>query len=317
MPDLSPASVRRPRQGFTLIELLVVIAIIAILIGLLLPAVQKVRESAARSSCSNNLHQLGIAMQSYHDVNGALPYARSGGRPQDVSWAVLILPFVEQGNAYRLFATPIANGAGGTFPMNPDDNLNDINRTQFQQTGALNTQVPNFYCPSRRTATTISVNGGPVYGNVQGACGDYGAIFGDDNLNTGAFWVNGTYATGIRLLQIRDGTSNTMLLGEKHIRFADVGQLPGILNPAQPAVTSDWCIYSAKDPGSVGRQAGPRYPLALTPLDPYNGQFGSWHTNVVMFVFCDASVHALSTSLSGTTLGYLANRDDGNVIGAF
>jgi prepilin-type N-terminal cleavage/methylation domain-containing protein len=122
-------SISRDRTGFTLIELLVVIAIVSVLMGLLLPAVQNVREAANRTKCANNLKQIGLAAQNYHFNHGTLPPSRNSLH-ESASWAWLILPELEQDNLYRTWkpGTPIYN-----VPI-----------------GALQAPVPVFFCPSRR-----------------------------------------------------------------------------------------------------------------------------------------------------------------------
>jgi prepilin-type processing-associated H-X9-DG protein len=101
-------------------------------------------------------------------------------------------------------------------------------------------------------------------------------------------------------------------MGEKHVRQNDLGDVLSITQT--PPQYNDFCIYAAKAAMSAGRLAGTNYPLAVSPQDLYNSQFGSWHSGVVQFVFCDGSVHSLNTSIAGSTLGLLAARNDGQVI---
>jgi prepilin-type N-terminal cleavage/methylation domain-containing protein len=127
---------RDHRRAFTLIELLAVMAIISVLIGLLLPAVQKVREAANRLSCANNLHQIGLAMHHYHGIHGSLPGNKLGGGK--ATWAVLILPQMEQDNLYSQWDT------GKSYVL--------------QSAAARQAGVPNYFCPSRRTARTAGLS---------------------------------------------------------------------------------------------------------------------------------------------------------------
>jgi prepilin-type N-terminal cleavage/methylation domain-containing protein len=323
----SASSRCRPRSGFTLIELLVVIAIIGVLVGLLLPAVQKVREAANRIKCANNLKQLGLGLHNFHDTYNCLPFGRTGGRPQSISWAPLILPFIEQDNLWKLFTTPITNGAGGTYqlyrPNNPSNNdgdgdnsnlniaINNINRGQFQATGIMKLPVPVFACPTR-PSPRVSAQGDRNYGFVQGICADYGVCYGDSGWNDGIFWLNQNYGIGVRFAEITDGLSNTLMMGEKHVTPATIANNQA--NVFSESDVNDFCIYSGKAAWTAGRVAGVRNPLAIGPQDGYNIQFGSWHPGVCQFVFGDGSVHALATSLPGTTLGLLANRMDGLTI---
>jgi len=317
MPALIPTVHRR--SGFTLIELLVVIAIIAILIGLLLPAVQKVREAAARMKCSNNLKQLAIGMHNHHDNAGVLPWGRSKGAIDSPTWAVLILPYIEQNNLWNQFRNPVINGT--TYPLitrgtNPTVTLNNLIRGQFRAEGTMKIPVSVFNCPSRqpgRVSVTFTVGSS----STEGICGDYAVNMGSGTStaegNDGVFRWNGAPgggagdpSVGANLLQITDGTSNTFLLGEKHVQMSQLTQWQ-----------QDGCIYVSENWDVAGRKAGTAFPLALGPTDTYLGQFGSWHTGVVQFAFADGGVRSIQVSTPGTTLTLLSAMADGQVIPNF
>ena len=231
----------RSRRGFTLIELLVVIAIIAILIGLLLPAVQKVREAAARTKCQNNIKQLGLALHNYESAYGQLPpasqvpYAKVNQDsnldftlPFGPNWAVLVLPYIEQDNLYRQASPQSYPGIPITPGIVPP--YNTVNNSWRQIRG---TTVPTFLCPSdnshdQQPYSDPGANAPPETGWARG---NYGVTCGFedyDHQNGGAEYIckskgplKGVVASpvmaanfGSRITDIMDGTSNTAMVAE-------------------------------------------------------------------------------------------------------
>jgi len=230
------------RTGFTLIELLVVIAIIAVLIGLLLPAVQKVREAASRIKCTNNLKQLGLGLHGYHDNFNGFPVE---GTTQGVSWPTRILPYIEQGNLYNqiwpLFQVAI-QADPSTWPLTNNALQLYINAAnQVNDTIGI---VPIFVCPSRRTVTAGAVIDycGAYHGGVTGGIlnGTFYALptstTNGYNINSGAYncildtYFLGPGAPGITLSTITNaaGTANTLLCPHKIMQ--PVHYVPGHQN---------------------------------------------------------------------------------------
>ncbi len=295
---------RRRLAGFTLIELLVVIAIIGVLIGHLLPAVQKVREAANRMSCSNNWKQFGLAVHTYHDVNSSMPYARSGGGQNRHTWAVLLLPYIEQSAMYDAWKTPITG-------VNQTDGFNNMTSAAMQPITQTGPKL--FFCPSRRSPPQLIDFDGPGTGTALGSASDYASCTGDGT-NDGTFQsgmipivVTGSHLRGIAFMAVVDGLSNTLLIGEKHVCRDDLGNLA-------TAHIRDGVFWSGGEQGAFARRAGSGNPLAQDPGIVYGNQFGSNHPGLVQFAFGDGSVRGLKTSIAGTTLGFLANTKDGQAI---
>ncbi len=288
------------KRAFTLVELLVVIAIIGILVGLLLPAVQAAREAARRMQCQNNLKQLGLAMHMHHDTFQKFPYLRSGGGQNRHTWAMQLLPFMEQSSLYNTYKSPITG-------VSQTDGFNNHTSTDPIMVAARQAQVSVFMCPSRRGPPSLSPITNPNVSNVFGLPSDYAASTGDTNTvpTNGLFTlVNANHMTTfVKMRDITDGTSNTVMLGEKHIQL-------GKINDS----IQDGMILSGSETLTYYRIAGASQPYAINNSVAINRQFGSAHTGVCQFVFGDGSVRTLSVSVPGTTAGFLAVRDDGQVI---
>jgi prepilin-type N-terminal cleavage/methylation domain-containing protein/prepilin-type processing-associated H-X9-DG protein len=304
----------RKRPGFTLIELLVVIAIIAVLIGLLLPAVQKVRESANRMKCSNNLKQMGIALHLYHDSNQHLPWGYStSGTYVYTGWQLQLLPYTEQSALWSQCVTWLTSNPGNTdndaFPA-----------ASFQQ--AL------YICPSntRPTSVTYTPQNPPVVYELTSYMGNTGNNGSNNATPNGILFWNGA----VKMVQIIDGTSNTIAVGERPCSsdlsfgwgFSPYGNGYGDGDTVLGANDG----YLASVMGDVTTNIGfkaPLYPASYaTSSNPGGGEaydkdsahFWSFHTGGANFLFIDGSVHFMQYSTSSTVFSALCSRNGGEVV---
>ena len=318
-PQIRRSTERTSRRlGFTLIELLVVIAIIGMLIALLLPAVQKSREAARVTQCKNNLKQIGIAINNFHDRRNELPPSRN--YDHYMSWAFLILPELESTNLFK----------------NWDPQL----KYYYQSDTARLTPISTYFCPARRGPPQVSTQNDDILspfetsGHVSGTVSDYACSAGYGPAGVWN-WINsngamimgegttdpptipaGYYAPPLaRLLtwksrtsyrSLVDGTSSTILIGEKHVR-------PSRWGIAQ----EDGAIYNGDHPGNFSRRGGPGAPIAKSPTDIYLDNFGSYHESLCNFTMADGSVRSVSVLIATDVLGKLTNRHDNEVVGEF
>jgi prepilin-type N-terminal cleavage/methylation domain-containing protein/prepilin-type processing-associated H-X9-DG protein len=203
------------RAGFTLIELLVVIAIIAILIGLLLPAVQKVREAAARMQCSNNLKQIGLAVHNFESANGYLPpyqhtkVVNGVTRTSNASTLAIILPYVEQANKLNQFHPDL------NYDVNSDARIDpSFTPTTFNQTAARTQDVKIYLCPSDPSQNNYFNAGRNNYVASQGAHANVRHTGAEAGIFSAPF-PSGAEMKGVGIVTISDGTSNTVLYSER------------------------------------------------------------------------------------------------------
>jgi prepilin-type N-terminal cleavage/methylation domain-containing protein len=380
----------RWRIGFTLVELLVVIAIIGVLIALLLPAVQKVREAANRTSCSNNLKQIGLACHNFHDTYGRFPpcpdkwdftgphsnnfdWANAIGVSYDTSgaplgvkyqtggWAYQLLPFMEQDNLYKANDLVDANGNPTTVianavnyvSLNPNTPPHSFSgyplgsyTIDVEKAPGLVRQTPvrSYNCPSKRASQLYSGHGGMVnfidYAaahpwDVQMPVYSDGLAWSDTGSTALTWWGQEGWhgvivprrAGKIGFAQIQDGTSNTLMVGEK---FIPPQFYSGGWNTDQYGMVGGGWVDDRRSVGIMQSTQANQPHLSLsnptkdTNLNqfPNDGgdnwrsifQFGSAHPAGMNGVFADGSVHNIKYGIDPQVFNALGNRDDGTTL---
>jgi prepilin-type N-terminal cleavage/methylation domain-containing protein/prepilin-type processing-associated H-X9-DG protein len=304
------------RRGFTLIELLVVIAIIAVLIGLLVPAVQRVREAANRTQCLNNLKQIALAAQNYHDAKRKFPTGARlsvyvGDRPTGGTTLWLeLLPYFEQGNLYMKW-----------------DDKDNRNNVAADRNAAQVQVIPLLICPSDALPETVVENRAAVappwswgfYG-VSSYGGNAGTLSLPFNMSRdGIFWID----SSVGHEDIRDGSSNTFLFGERFHRDPEFDVRQPVVSPVSPPLAQHgkWAVVATN---GVMPNVTLSTPAPINYRVPAGGDsstvlnricaFGSGHPGGANFAFADGSVRFVGESTPLPTLQALSTRAGGEVV---
>lgn len=296
------------QAAFTLVELLVVIAIIGILVALLLPAVQAAREAARRNQCSNNLKQIALSAQMFHDARRQFPAGRIGTDEFTTSWSFHLLQYLEGGTVFSRWQRNVP----------PFDEAN---------AAAMRTPIESFYCPSRREPAAdrdfVDGSGPTLLAEGVGAGGDYAGNAGRDRVDYGVDTnqrplpnidetIAGPIFTFSRVSgrQVEDGLSNTIAVGERHVPPEQENPIGGL----QQLTQGDTAFFSGDIAFTILRSS--RDGIAEGPEDPSREKFGSEHDGISQFAFLDGHVQSLSHDIELLAFQRLSAIADGELTAA-